>query len=187
MIEKNITLSRVLFHLAVLVVGTLLFVFVFALGLFRSQPILFYRGILVLSAACFILACGLMFLQKHYRLSHITSLDICYAVLFCFLGNLVFFTHLPVTADRSVSVFLLGYMDAQTRPVSVDQLSQALIYRYVQEGKAVEKRVDEQIRSGTLAQVDGQYEITPRGRLLVKFYLFIADVFGISRANLLPY
>ena len=57
----------------------------------------------------------------------------------------MFFTHLPVTADRSISVFMLGYLaDHKGESFTEEQIESIFIKRYVQDYGAFEKRLHEQ-------------------------------------------
>jgi hypothetical protein len=49
---------------------------------------------------------------------------------------------------------------------------------------ALKKRFNEQLVTGTIVKESDGYKITPRGILLMRFYGWIADMFGISKNNL---
>ena len=102
-------------------------------------------------------------------------------------SNLVFFTHLPVTAERSISVFLLGYLNEHSQTILTEQkITQAFTDKYLYEDKAVEKRLREQVVSGTVMVNGGGYKISERGRALMKVYALMADVFRIDKKLIFP-
>jgi hypothetical protein len=138
--------------------------------------VFFYQGILILGMTS--ICIGLMLLRMK-RSIHDSLLFVL--AFFCF--NLVIFTHLPVTADRSVSVFLLGYM-SKHQAVTPFQLREAVVDIYVDKNQALEKRLNEQIQTGTIVQRGDTYMLTPRGASLVSFYGMIAGLFGIDKTNL---
>lgn len=139
--------------------------------------VFFYHGILVLGMTS--IGIGLLMLLWMKRSIHDSVLFVL--AFFCF--NLVIFTHLPVTADRSVSVFLLGYM-SKHQIVTTSQLREAVVDIYVDKNQALEKRLNEQIQTGTIVQRGDTYTLTPRGASLMSFYRMIAGLFGIDKTNL---
>ncbi|GAA5784557.1 hypothetical protein YWS52_08760 [Chitiniphilus shinanonensis] len=103
---------------------------------------------------------------------------VSFSIMLCI--NTLFFTHLPVTADRSVTVFLLGYMsDSKKEVFSKDELESALIEKYVRDFKAVDRRLAEQIRTGTVSSSHGEYSLTPKGNALINFYAKIVEWYEI--------
>lgn len=103
-------------------------------------------------------------------------------IWFCIM--LVFFTHVPVTADRSVSIFLLGYMNRMgSSTYSKKQLHDALISIYIDKNNALDKRITEQLESGTIVRAGNGYTMTKRGVWLMHLYITIADIFGIEKKN----
>jgi len=92
---------------------------------------------------------------------------------------------MPVTADRSMSVFLLGYMNVHaSQTIPGDELSRAFLETYIQENGALEKRFNEQIATGTIVREGDGYKITSRGILLMRLYAWIADIFRVGKKNL---
>lgn len=148
--------------------SSILFVLLFWTPILGTRAF-FYRGIVFLVMVSIGLTAVLHWLKR----------PVLYAVVwFCLM--LVFFTHIPVTAERSVSVFLLKYMDANSeKTLTKDQLNQELVTVYINEHKATEKRIEEQRQIGTLVRKDGGYTITSRGRILMQFYRVIAALFHL--------
>ena len=129
-----------------------------------------------------VLAIFLVWLKRRLRIW--TVRDIIISALLVWSVNLIFFTHVPVTGDRSLSVFLLGYMNTRTQPVSKETIRQEFIDTYITDNGAVEKRLAEQLASGTITKEADTYTITPRGRSILHIYAWVADVFGIGKRNL---
>ena len=102
--------------------------------------------------------------------------------------NMVFFTLIPVTVERSVSVFMLSYMDTYSdRTYTQDQVAEIFVDKYVNEYGAFEKRFDEQLTTGTIVQnPDGTYSITDKGRFIVKLFRLISDVFDTDERLVEP-
>ncbi len=150
------------------VLGAVAFILLFWTPILAPSAF-FYRGIV------FLVVVGMGLAAVLHRLKRLVMFSLLW---FCCM--LVFFTHVPVTAQRSVSVFLLKYMEANpTTLFTEEQLRDELINIYVRKHSAVVKRIDEQRQIGTIVQRNGGYEITPRGRVLVQLYKLIATLFHL--------
>ena len=116
---------------------------------------------------------------------------------------MVFFTLIPVTVERSVSVFMLSYMDTYTAETentanvsgdgnlnghfTQDQIAEIFVDKYVNEYGAFDKRFDEQLTTGSIEQnADGTYSITDKGRFIVKMFRLISDVFDTDKRLVQP-
>ena len=104
--------------------------------------------------------------------------------------NIIFFSHVPITADRSVTLFLLGYMNNHAEvgaSLTKEQLENYLINTYIHKYGAIDRRMNEQIISGTVEKTpDGGYRLTENGKLLVKFNLQIGRYYGIDNKFINP-
>ena len=101
---------------------------------------------------------------------------------------MVFFTLIPVTVERSVSVFMLSYMDNYSDHYTQDQIAEIFVDKYVNEYGAFEKRFDEQLTTGSIEQnADGTYSITDKGRFIVKMFRLISDVFDTDKRLVEPW
>jgi CTP-dependent riboflavin kinase len=104
-------------------------------------------------------------------------------VLFSFC--IVLFTHLPVTADRSVSVFMLGYMNHNSNQVyTQSDIEKVFNEVYIADHNAIDKRLQEQIISGNISKNGDTYQITNQGKFLMDVYIQIADLFKLDKKNL---
>ena len=179
-------LALLAIELLALAGGTVLFVGLFHTPVFSAMDVLFYRGIGLLLLATALTAVALVVLRRVRFPGLIGWRDILLVAALLFSGNLVFFTHFPVTADRSVSVFMLGYLDQRRVELTRQEIEDVLVERYVVAAGAAEKRLEEQIVSGNLAVEDGRYRITDQGRALMASYRVIAGLFGIDTRNVAP-
>jgi len=176
-----------LLHLELFVLGTALFILLFQTELAKSTTVLFYRGIILLSIVTlftFFVGVGINFALRGKTFSLSDAL-LSSVLIFCL--NLVFFTHLPVTAERSVSTFLLGYMNENSdREISEEEMAKVLIDKYIYEHEGVRKRFDEQTVSGNIFNSGSGYRITSRGKFVMSVYNFVTDLFRISKKNIFP-
>ena len=173
-------------YLLIYVVSSIVYVLLFSTPLFGGMDVFFYRGIALLFAASLISA-GLGFMARKFWLRHImTYRDILLIFTIFICVNMVFFTHVPVTAERSISVFMLGYMSEEDRVFTEKDIEDFFISRYVKDYRMFEKRFHEQIVTGTIRPEGGGNVLTDRGKSLVKFYNFIADCFHVDKKLIHP-
>jgi hypothetical protein len=175
-------------YAVIYIISSLLFVLLFSAPFDKLIDVFFYRGIaLLLLSGLF--AAGLSFLVKRFWLKRLMTVrDILLIfTIFCSV-NMVFFTHVPVTADRSVSIFVLGSMaDDPERVFTEQDIENFFISRYVRDYGAFKQRFHEQLVTGTIQAADGGYVISGRGKALMKMYDFIADCFHIDKKLIHPY
>lgn len=158
-------------------VGFALFLLLARSPLFAGVTILFYRGLL-LCAVVAVAVAVLATLALRRRAVLDPSLVIAAAAVSMSL-NLAFLIVVPVTIDRSVSVFLLGRIEAaQSRPLDAAGLRRAFVAGYVGDMAQIERRIGEQQRSGTIEVRDGALRITPRGRRFMALARLTAWLFG---------
>ena len=70
------------------------------------------------------------------------------------------------------------------RSVSKDEIRRQYIDIYLDENQAVNKRMIEQIRSGTVISTGSGVRITQRGTLLMQWYAIVARLFALKRTVL---
>jgi len=172
-------------YLATLVGATALWIVLFHTPLFAGS-VFFYRGLVLLAVTAIAVTVVLGLLWRTSYRGLIGVRDILLIVSLLLSLNVVFFTHLPVTADRSISVFMLAYMNRAPGPLTSEQISDSVIQQYLLEKRAIDKRLEEQLVTGTLVQKGDGYVISEEGRWLVGFYELIARAFNIDTANLSP-
>ena len=152
-------------------------------GLFN---ILFYRG------CFFILICAIISMLFLHIGKNILKLEINWkdyiAVCSIFIGlTITWFTVGPVTVERSISVYMLSYMDQNDdAPVDIDDIWDAFDKQYIEKFGAFDKRFNEQISSGNVVKTDKGYVISPRGRIIVKVFRLLANVFDTEKWLVYP-
>lgn len=180
--ESKNTLIYVGVFLSLFIVGSLFLVLCFRLHFLSRIDILFYRGILLILLWGMVLSLILYFLKQKIFSEMFLPRDIVwFFVVFCAI-HLVYFTHVPVTAERSISVFMLGTMsDNSEQTFSEEEMEDFFIERYVEDFGAFEKRFHEQVETGTIEEVaTGEYRITESGKKLMRMYETVADWYQID-------
>jgi len=169
------------------VLGTLIFISLFHSSLFKSINVFFYRGIILLLTSCVIMTFLQYIFKNIVAETSFSYRDLILSIVVIFSFNLVFFTHLPVTADRSVSIFMLGYMDSNPNTTMTNkEMSNLFSSKYLYEYGEINRRFNEQVVSGNIIQAVDGYKITKQGQFLMKIYRFIADIFAVDKKLVSP-
>lgn len=130
---------------------------------------------------------GLLLFKSSKYSQLFTYRDIILNIVVVFSFNIVFFTLIPVTAERSVSIFLLEYMSKHAdRAFSHKEITQVFSEEFIDKHEGINKRFHEQIISGNIRQTGDRYKITEQGQFLMKLYIIIGDMFKIGKRNLSP-
>lgn len=153
------------------------------LNIHFKGEILFYKGMLVILLAT-VLTWMLMYrILGRAFIGHINAIT----SIACALIS-VFFVLIPVSLDRSVSVFLLGYMNSGNFETYTEtDLTDAFGEIYLNKYGAIDRRVREQLASGNIVEIgQGQYVITPQGKKFIQTSIWMADIFGVDKKFLEP-
>ena len=151
-----------------------------------SGSVFFYRGLVLLALVGFVAATVLFVLRQTVLRGLLGIRDILLVLSLLLSVNVVFFTHLPVTADRSISVFMLAWMNRADNPLTADEIEQGIVQEYVIDREAIAKRLEEQLVTGTVVPSGEGYVLSDEGRSLVALYELIARLFNIDTDNLSP-
>lgn len=179
-------LGLILLHCAFFICGTVFFIILFHTPLL-IKSLFFYRGIWLLCIATLLMLISHLLFRKLGYIHFFTIRDVVLSIVFFFCINLVFFTHLPVTADRSISVFILAYMNNHNdQSLTKNTITNVFINKYITNNDGIQKRFDEQITSGNIKKNQDNYHITEQGKLVILFYKFISDIFVIDKKNFSP-
>jgi hypothetical protein len=156
-------------------IGFGIYLLLFWLGAGASITILFYRGVALALVAA--LVTGIAGAWLGHR-SNDSSLPLAAAAL-SLSFNICFLVLLPVTVDRSVSVYLLSTIEQHgDGGIAPADLQRSFIDGYVVNMGAIDRRIDEQRRSGNIAvKPDGKVELTPQGRRFMDLSRLVARLF----------
>ncbi|OGK15402.1 hypothetical protein A2690_05090 [Candidatus Roizmanbacteria bacterium RIFCSPHIGHO2_01_FULL_39_12b] len=177
MIETAKILLR---YLIIISIFFIIYLLLFSTFLFKSDTVLFYRGIKLLFFELFLFFLGAFYLTiqkksfiESYFASVATASSIC----------LVFLTVFPVTVDRSITTFLLNTVNNPTISckqggISKENLKKVFIEDFFKREDAIGRRLNEQEVTGSIVKIkDGCFKITPKGRKLVSFFNLIKQYF----------
>ncbi len=158
--------------------GLVFFVALFWLGVLGNTiPVLMYRGIILACIACLAHSTFLWWLLRRH---HSREYVILSALSLAFATNVIFLVVVPVTIDRSVSVYLLGQLRDHPAGMTEAELTDQLVHQYVKEYRGVSRRMKEQILSGNVSVSGDRYLLTPQGQTFVSFSDSVTDTFGVD-------
>lgn len=187
--NKIIELCRLIsIYAGLYMIATIIFIAMFHTSLFQSMDVLMYRGILFLILSGGIAALLMLFCMRVMPKGWITVKDVILLFCGCCCVNMVLFTLIPVTVERSVSVFMLSYMD-QNEELQFTQkdIEEIFVEKYVKDYGAFEKRFHEQLVTGSIQEnEDGTYCITSRGKQIVTMFRMIAKWFRTDQRLVYP-
>lgn len=168
--------------------STAAFIALFHTPLFVSVDILFYRGCLLLAAASVISVALAAAFGRSKRSPEGWGWKDAVVVWALFTGvTLGWFTLLPVTVERSVTVYMLSYMEQNRAAVTAEEFGSVFYDQYITEDDAFGKRFHEQEASGNMArEPGGGYVLTERGELFVKLFRLCAVLFHTDQRLVYP-
>jgi hypothetical protein len=92
-----------------------------------------------------------------------------------------------VTLDRSVSVFLLGVMNARSdETFTAERLETVFDDVYVRKYGAMQRRIEEQVVTGNIVASGDGYKITPAGQRFIQVSTWIANLFHLNMRFVAP-
>jgi hypothetical protein len=182
---KNV-LKLIGVYALIYIIYSVIFVALFHTPLLKGMDVLMYRGIVFIILTGILSAVTMAVVRHFWKFVSIRDIIMVF-VIFCCV-NMVLFTLIPVTVERSVSVFMLSYMDENSdQTFTQDSVGNIFTSKYVEEYGAFDKRFDEQVVTGTIEEnEDGSYSITDEGRFIVSMFRMMSDWFDTDRRLVHP-
>lgn len=172
-------------YFTIYVLCSIIFIALFHTPILKGMEVLMYRGIVFIIMAGLMSMLGMFLCTKKWK-----ELFDIKDVILMFLGfcsvNMVLFTLIPVTVERSVSVFTLSYMEENPQAYTVEEMEEIFNEKYVQEFQAFDKRFKEQIVSGNVDETEDGFVLNERGKFTVKFFRTVAAMFGTDERLIYP-
>jgi hypothetical protein len=158
----------------VLVVGTV--VALFWIGFLHQISILFYRGLVLIAIGA--LFCFVVLVLASRKWPVWKPRDAVSACAFACGVAVCLLIVLPVTIDRSVSVFILTRMAAlPDRAFTPAEMRAIFTDVYLGRYRQIERRLEEQEISGNVARDAAGFRITPQGLAFVRLARFLSRIF----------
>ena len=158
----------------VLVVGAM--IALFWIGFLHEISILFYRGLVLIAVGALFCFVVLVLASRKWPIwkprDAVSASAFACGVAVCLL------IVLPVTIDRSVSVFILTRMAAlPDRTFTPAEMRATFTDVYLGRYQQIERRLEEQEISGNVARDAAGYRITPQGLAFVRLARFLSRIF----------
>ena len=173
-------------YIVIYVVCTAIFIALFHTPVLANMKVLMYRGIGLLILTGILSAIVMGIVRKFWKFITVRDIIMVF-VIFCCV-NMVLFTLIPVTVERSVSVFMLSYMDENSeKTFTKEDIGEVFTAKYVNDYGAFDKRFDEQLVTGTIVDNgDGTYTITDEGRFIVTMFRGVSTMFNTDQRLVYP-
>lgn len=149
------------------------------LGVWASQRAYIYRLIAMTIGICLLLC--IVFAGIGTRRESIFGVGYATNVMCVGLAGLfmcLFFTLGPMTIERSYSIYSLAYMTDYDEICGYEEIRDQFITGYV-DGGATKMRIEEQVSIGNLKKIGDKYEITKKGKSLIKLLRVVEAVFPV--------
>lgn len=175
-------------YITCLTLSTAFFIALFHIGFLKFTNTFFYNGCVYLLLSSVLCSC-LMFLARRIWRELVRVNDII-CIFFIFSGlTMGWFSLIPVTVERSISVYMLSYLDENyPQTITKDQFEKTFYKQYIHDFGAFDKRFKEQLDTGSLEFIsaDNSYRITEKGKKIVGLFRFFADLFGTEKKLIYP-
>lgn len=146
-----------------------------ALRQLQPDGILFYQGVGLGLAIAGLQVCALAWLGSR-RLR-----DVMKDGLLSFLLIYAFVFTVPTTVDRAYSVKMIGHLAQAPQGLSKEEVGHMYIDDFIRQG-GIDKRLREQLATGSLQEQDGRYRLTPFGQMLASSFKLSCRLFACTRS-----
>lgn len=175
-------------YIACLGLSTVFFIALFHVDSLKFTNTFFYNGCLYLLVSSFICSV-LMFISKRVWPDLLRINDVI-CIFFIFSGfTMGWFSLIPVTVERSISVYMLSYLEENyPQTINKDQFEKTFYRQYIHDFGAFDKRFKEQLDTASIEYLpeDNSYRITEKGRKIVTLFRLFAEVFGTDKKLIYP-
>ena len=185
--EKVKTVLKIIgLYFLIYLVYSAIFVGLFHTPLLKGMEVLMYRGIVFIIITGILSAVTMGVVRHFWKKLDVRDIIMMF-IIFCCV-NTVLFVLIPVTVERSVSVFMLSYMEEnKSQTFTQEEIGEVFTTKYVTDYGAFDKRFNEQIETGTIVDNgDGTYSITPAGENIVNMFRVVARMFDTDPRLVYP-
>ena len=182
------TVAVLVIYAACLGISTAFFIALFHVDSIKFTNTFFYNGCVYLIVSSYLCSL-LMYIAKKIWPGLLRINDVI-CVFFIFSGfTMGWFSLIPVTVERSISVYMLSYLDENyPQTITKDEFEKTFYKQYIHDFGAFDKRFREQLDTASIEYVpeENSYRITDKGRKIVWLFRTFADVFGTEKKLIYP-
>lgn len=168
-------------HLLAIIIASILYLISFHIDILDVTTIYFYNGVFRLFLVILIVAVAEILFHKRINFDY---KDICLSLCALILINGMWLSVCVVSLDRSLSVFLLCYMELYEDGMSETQIDDTFQEVFVEKYGMLERRFDEQLKTGNIAceSSGGEivYKLTDRGEWMVSVFKAVGKAYNVD-------
>lgn len=182
-VNFNAFLWEILKHVGILIVGSIFYMLSFHISVLDVSGIYFYDGIIRLAVVSLVVGIFIYILRVKINFD---GKDVCLAMTLFLLLNMLWLSLCIVSLDRSLSVFLLCYMEEYPGGMDEEQVDKVFQEVFVERYGMLERRFEEQIKSGNILYKDKSYKLTKRGELFVNIFKCCGKLYNVDERFIEP-
>lgn len=150
------------------------------LGLFDFIEIYFYKSIVILVVSAVIVIMAEVLTKKFWKKAFFDFKDIFISFLLIMCINTVVLSFAVVSLDRSLSVFILSYMNESEDGFSEEEIEEVFQDVFVEQYGMLDRRFWEQLESGNIVEENGKYKLTSRGEFFVDMFKLVGNIYDVD-------
>lgn len=164
-------------HFITLLLASVVYMISFHCSFLSFTGIYFYDGILRLLIVTVLAAAVEIFMKSHLKFD---NKDICLSLSTFLFLNMLWMSLCVVSLDRSLSVFLLCTMEKYEEGISRETADDIFQEVFVEEYEILDRRFDEQSKSGNITYENGNYVLTSRGKTFVWIFKTVGKLYHVD-------
>lgn len=170
----------VAFEAITFIVAWLLEIFITHIKIMDFIEIYFYKSVVILAVSALIVIVAECIIKKLWKKAIYDYKDIFISFLLIMCINMVVLSFAVVSLDRSLSVFLLSYMNENEEGYTEEELNTVFQEVFVQKYGMLDRRFFEQIESGNIVEENGKYKLTKRGEFFVDMFKTVGKIYDVD-------
>lgn len=170
----------VLFHIVAFLLGWLLYIGVLQSGIFDFVKVYFYKTILILIITGIIILVAELVIKYFWKNAIFDYKDIVLSFVLFMSINMVWLSLVVVSLDRSLSVFVLSYMNEEERSYTEEEIEEVFQTVFVDKYEMLDRRFWEQLESGNIIEDGDGYRLTSRGSSLVEIFKLVGKIYDVD-------
>lgn len=176
----------IVFQFVTFILGWLLYIAMIQIGLFDFIEVYFYKTILILIITGTILLIIELLCKHFWKKATFDYKDVILSFVLFMSVNMVWLSTVVVSLDRSLSVFVLSYIEQEDRSYSEKELDDVFQDVFIDKYEMLDRRFWEQLESGNIKEDSNGYQLTKRGKLLVDLFKVVGNTYKVDKRFINP-
>lgn len=170
----------ILFQAIAFVIGWLAYIAIIQIGIFDFIQVYFYKTIFTLIITGTFLLITELLLKHFWKKATFDYKDVIISFVLFMSINMVWLSTVVVSLDRSLSVFVLSYLEQEDRSYSEQELDDVFQKVFIGKYQMLDRRFWEQLESGTIKQDENGYRLTKQGENLVGIFKTVGKIYKVD-------